>query len=168
MQDSGIMNGFGSNTPNAMRFVYRLRLPPDFARYVFIGWLATLLTLLLLVQTNRRFGLTWRGILRAYIYSTAFASTTMFLSLVVEMIVDSSIKFLPQVNGFPMSVYNRVQLAVLLLGVPVTFAHLAIAYTRYLKVPRGWAAAALSVTLGAVVMISAVAIDQLRLFTQLV
>ncbi len=149
-----IMNGFESQVRTRTRFIYQFRFSPEFMQCILIGWFATLVTLLLFIQTNRRFNLSWRKIFRAYVYSTAFASTLFSISLIAEMIADSTILFMPSVNRIPMSVYNGIQGTILLLAIPVTFAHLSIAYTKYLKVPHGWVTAALSIVLGTTVALS--------------
>ena len=143
---NGIATLVASSTPARRGFAYFFRPGPEFLVDMAIWYLATFAALQIFFESVGHAGARWKHLLRIYAHATLFASVCMALWCVLEAVVDASLFF--RATRLGARTYLRLGQGVFCVGLIVTWAHIWLGYRRYLKMPHGWAIAALSIWVG--------------------
>ncbi|MCG3137881.1 MAG: hypothetical protein HJJLKODD_01736 [Phycisphaerae bacterium] len=167
-----LMNSLADYLNSSAGFVYYMRTPELFPRvisyrpitigelwmFLFCWPLATLAGLMLFFQSNRAFKVRFAHLLQIFIHATALPSLLLIGWVITEMLLDSLLFFRPAWI-IPLNQWGyarNLQLWMIAGGVAFWF-NLWMGYQRFLRMPRGWGVAGLSLILGyllsAVVMI---------------
>lgn len=116
---------------------------------------ATFLTLILFVQSNREYKASWRQVLRVFAHATIFASLCTAVWCVLEGVLDSSLYYWPwrrnARSGAPSiayAYYAGLGTIMLWLALGSVWAMLWIGYKKYLRIPHGWAIAGVALFVG--------------------
>ena len=137
-----------SGTTRPLRFVYPFRPGPLFLPSMGVWYLATLAALQLLFETKRRLRFRWTDTFRVLVHSTVFASLCTGMWCVLEGLLDSTLFFTRLFVGRSQVGYFILWRSVFVVGLAVTWAHLAIGLKRHLRVPRAWLVSALCLLIG--------------------
>jgi len=152
-----LMNFFARQLtgPRGLRFTYNPHFTnADLVDYA--AWsLTTFLVLLMFVQSNREYRVSWRHLLRVFAHATIFASLCTAAWCVAEALLDST-NFLRQwpppassrYFGIPRIYYEYLGNSAMYLALASIWAGLWIGYSRYLRIPHGWAISAVAILVG--------------------
>ncbi len=154
-----LMNKFiavlpGLGTPR-MRFTYGPRYENNDLITYALWSVGTLLTLQLFVQSKREHRVHWRQVLRVFAHSTLLASLCTALWCVLEAVLDSTLYYLP----WPQDSRNNAKIiafeyyaglgnCMMGLALASIWVMLWIGYKKYLRIPHGWAIAAVALFVG--------------------
>ncbi|MDX9975467.1 MAG: hypothetical protein RBU21_20950 [FCB group bacterium] len=144
---SGRVDALGRSVPPT-RFTYDFRMSTSFLENVAIWHLCTFAILLILREMPDRAAPTWRRVLRVYVHATALASLCMALWCVAEACVDAAYFFKPPGWQVSRAVYSYLGDATLWLCLLSTWACLWYGYRWHLRMPHGWAIAAVALFTG--------------------
>ncbi|MEZ6085776.1 MAG: hypothetical protein R3E58_17950 [Phycisphaerae bacterium] len=145
-----------ANAPGPkMQFTYNPRFEnADLIDYAMWS-VFTFLALSLFVQSNREYKANWRHVLRVFAHSTFLASFSTGAWCILEAALDSSLYYWPWPknprSGVPsigFDYYSGLGNAVLGLALVSVWAMLWIGYKKYLRIPHGWAIAAVAIFVG--------------------
>jgi hypothetical protein len=138
-----------------MRFTYGARFENNDLIDYAMWSVATYLTLLLFVQSNREHKAHWRHVLRVFAHATIFASLCTALWCVLEAALDSTLYYWPWPKnvrtGAPsidLKYYWGLGSGVMGLALVSVWAMLWIGYKKHLRIPHGWAIAAVAIFVG--------------------
>lgn len=143
-----IMNTLGAGQTPPVRFVYPRHLSPRFDRWLATWQVATFISLLTFVESNRQYGADWRRILRVFVHATVFASMLPALWCILEMLADTSYLFTPRAGPLARRLYDLIETGMLCSGIGVSWLYLGAGYRRHLHMPHAWAVAGLAMIFG--------------------
>lgn len=150
------MNTLGAwverSTQTAWTFAYQLRLSGDDLVDVAAWYVATFLSLQIFFESKQRAGAGWRKVLRVYVHASAPAALMTAVWCVLEAGLDMTLFFRGPNPRLDPRWYDRLGEYVQYAALAVTWLYLWIGYRRHLKMPHGWAIAAVGLFVGWVAM----------------
>lgn len=146
-----LKNQIPSTAGTRLRFTYAAHFT-DADLIDYLVWsIATFLTLQLFVQSNRKYHANWRQVLRVFAHITLFASLCTTAWCILETALDSTLFFWswPQKpGGVPKEYYTYLGNGVMYTALTSAWVSLWIGYSKYLRIPHGWAISGVAIFTG--------------------